>query len=86
MCLLPLRCAIIDVTSEVTMTFHCDAHRGRYVNIFLPGANKTLQLCEVRVFPPAPITGGNAALSDGTSHTDIFVNCFTHFASLSLSS
>ncbi|KAL6476263.1 hypothetical protein MHYP_G00147620 [Metynnis hypsauchen] len=36
--------------SEVTKTYRFRATDGRYVNIFLPGENKILTLCEVEVF------------------------------------
>uniref|UniRef100_A0A8P4KEC5 Fucolectin tachylectin-4 pentraxin-1 domain-containing protein n=1 Tax=Dicentrarchus labrax TaxID=13489 RepID=A0A8P4KEC5_DICLA len=38
------RCGVIHITSAVTMVFNCSQMTGRYVNIFLPGAGKTLQL------------------------------------------
>ncbi|XP_032399874.1 uncharacterized protein LOC116706924 isoform X1 [Etheostoma spectabile] len=44
------RCGVITVTSDVTMTFDCNQIRGRYVNFFLPGVNKRLVLCEVKVY------------------------------------
>ncbi|XP_022531901.1 uncharacterized protein si:ch73-359m17.2 isoform X5 [Astyanax mexicanus] len=43
--------AVIGPTlSEITMTYKFKATRGRFVNIFLPGEDKILSLCEVKVF------------------------------------
>ncbi|XP_072550442.1 uncharacterized protein [Salminus brasiliensis] len=36
--------------SEITKTYRFEATKGRFVNIFLPGKNKILSLCEVKVF------------------------------------
>ncbi|XP_036445226.1 fucolectin-3-like isoform X1 [Colossoma macropomum] len=36
--------------SDVTKTYRFRATEGQYVNIFLPGENKILTLCEVKVF------------------------------------
>ncbi|XP_049424561.1 fucolectin [Epinephelus fuscoguttatus] len=43
------------------MTFNCSQMRGRYVNIFYPG-ERTLQLCELKVFATTRVTGDNVAL------------------------
>ncbi|XP_055506293.1 uncharacterized protein LOC129706219 [Leucoraja erinacea] len=39
---------VISVVNPII--FHCDGFTGRYVNIFIPGNNKILTLCEVQVF------------------------------------
>ncbi|XP_042368626.1 uncharacterized protein LOC121962436 [Plectropomus leopardus] len=56
------RCAVITVSSSVTMTFNCNKMRGRYVNIFHPGVAKIVQLCELKVYATTQITGDNVAL------------------------
>ncbi|XP_042368625.1 fucolectin-5-like [Plectropomus leopardus] len=53
------RCAIITVTSNAVMNFHCSQMRGRYVIILLPGSNRRLQLCEVKVYAASNITGAD---------------------------
>ena len=45
------------------MTFNCNQMKGRYVNIYLPGEVKRLQLCEVKVYANALVSGGNITLS-----------------------
>ncbi|XP_059210378.1 uncharacterized protein LOC131989196 [Centropristis striata] len=55
------RCAVIKLTGEVVMTFHCKMS-GRYVNIFLPGVNVVLTICDVKVYPASEATGVNVAL------------------------
>ncbi|XP_044038965.1 uncharacterized protein LOC122869752 isoform X2 [Siniperca chuatsi] len=44
------------------MAFSCSGMEGRYVNIFIPGVQKTLQLCEIKVYATTDITGANVAL------------------------
>ncbi|XP_068444392.1 uncharacterized protein [Clinocottus analis] len=56
------RCAVITHTHAVTMVFHCRGMQGRYVAIVLPGANRTLVLCEVKVYAVVKVTGANVAL------------------------
>ena len=52
--LLPIfRCAFIThIKAGKTSTFHCEggSMAGRFVNIIIPGTNKTLTLCEVEVY------------------------------------
>ncbi|XP_055506238.1 uncharacterized protein LOC129706200 [Leucoraja erinacea] len=43
-------CATVDSVSATTLTFNCDGFIGRYVNIIIPGQDKTLTLCAVEVF------------------------------------
>lgn len=44
------RCAVISsYPAWEVMTFQCSGIEGRYVNVFLPGCNKHLSLCEVEV-------------------------------------
>ncbi|XP_063055656.1 uncharacterized protein LOC134449570 [Engraulis encrasicolus] len=45
----PLCDVISSFPAWETKAFHCRAHLGRYVNIFLPGCDKHLALCEVEV-------------------------------------
>nr|XP_033962441.1 uncharacterized protein LOC117464019 [Pseudochaenichthys georgianus] len=56
------RCAVVPVSSSVKMTFHCNLKQVRYVNIFRPGSQSMIQVCEVKVFAATPITGVNVAL------------------------
>lgn len=58
---LPIRCAVISISNDVTMAFNCNL-KGRYVNIFLPGEGRILQLCEVKVYATALVSGGKATL------------------------
>ncbi|XP_043923723.1 fucolectin-like isoform X2 [Protopterus annectens] len=45
------RCTTISsIPLGATYTFPCSGMVGRYVNIFLPGENKMLSLCEVQVY------------------------------------
>nr|XP_033465040.1 fucolectin-1 [Epinephelus lanceolatus] len=60
------RCAVNTLTSDHIMNFHCNQMRGRYINVFLPGVNRRLQLCEVKVYATNHLTGGNATLNDGS--------------------
>ncbi|KAK5848246.1 hypothetical protein PBY51_005877 [Eleginops maclovinus] len=55
------RCAVITVTSNATITFNCIHMQGRYVNVILPGVNKYLSLCEVKVYATTQLTGANVA-------------------------
>uniref|UniRef100_A0A673K2T8 Fucolectin-6-like n=1 Tax=Sinocyclocheilus rhinocerous TaxID=307959 RepID=A0A673K2T8_9TELE len=52
------------IPSGGTKTFDFKPVKGRYVNIFLPGTNKYLTLCEVEVF------AGNVALK-GVAHQSV---------------
>ncbi|XP_036394348.1 uncharacterized protein LOC118784294 [Megalops cyprinoides] len=45
----PLCAVIPSFPPWETFTFQCDEMEGRYVNIFLPGCHKYLNLCEVEV-------------------------------------
>eukprot|EP00063_Salmo_salar_P081500 XP_014056335.1 PREDICTED: uncharacterized protein LOC106605344 isoform X1 [Salmo salar] len=45
----PLCAVISSYPAWEVMTFQCSGIEGRYVNIFLPGCNKHLSLCEVEV-------------------------------------
>ncbi|XP_037615503.1 uncharacterized protein LOC119482155 [Sebastes umbrosus] len=65
------RCAVITGTNDIYMTFHCNPMRGRYVIIFLPGVNRTLQLCEVKVYP-ATVTGANVALGGVAAQSSLW--------------
>ncbi|KAM7366471.1 hypothetical protein PAMP_015909 [Pampus punctatissimus] len=56
------RCAVITINQvSPIMTFNCNQMKGRYVNIYLPGKGKKLQLCEVKVYATALVSGGNIA-------------------------
>ncbi|KAL7374933.1 hypothetical protein ABVT39_009345 [Epinephelus coioides] len=55
------RCAVNTLTSDHIMNFHCNQMRGRYVNVFLPGVNRRLQLCEVKVYATNHLTGADVA-------------------------
>ncbi|KAK1895842.1 Fucolectin-5 [Dissostichus eleginoides] len=45
------RCALISsIPAGFTETFECNGMDGRYVNIFLPGRNEYLLICEVEVY------------------------------------
>ncbi|GLD68503.1 uncharacterized protein AKAME5_001981600 [Lates japonicus] len=45
------RCAVIpSIPAGQTATFQCGGMEGRFVNVYLPGANKVLTLCEVEVY------------------------------------
>uniref|UniRef100_A0AAR2KML6 Fucolectin tachylectin-4 pentraxin-1 domain-containing protein n=1 Tax=Pygocentrus nattereri TaxID=42514 RepID=A0AAR2KML6_PYGNA len=52
--------------SEVTKTYRFRATEGRYVNIFLPGENKILTLCEVEVFADEEFRPESLYLHDQT--------------------
>lgn len=43
-------CGTVVSVALTTIIFNCDGFIGRYVNIFLPGQDKILTLCEVEVF------------------------------------
>ncbi|XP_070958100.1 uncharacterized protein [Oncorhynchus clarkii lewisi] len=45
----PLCAVISSYPAWEVMTFQCSGIEGRYVNVFLPGCNKHLSLCEVEV-------------------------------------
>ncbi|XP_039678937.1 uncharacterized protein LOC120573323 isoform X2 [Perca fluviatilis] len=64
------RCGVVTVTSDVTMTFHCNQMIARYVNIVIPGVNKRLTLCEVKVF--AYFTGANMALGGVAAQSSLY--------------
>ncbi|XP_059211220.1 uncharacterized protein LOC131989882 isoform X2 [Centropristis striata] len=66
------RCAVIKVTSEVVMAFHCSKFSGRYVNIYLPKVNRRLQLCEVKVYGASKATGANVALGGEATQSSVF--------------
>ncbi|XP_032894004.1 uncharacterized protein LOC116984049 [Amblyraja radiata] len=56
-------CGIVQVASKTaTFTFYCKGFIGRYVNVFIPGPDKILALCEVEVFgfymPTGTVTTG----------------------------
>ncbi|XP_078280558.1 uncharacterized protein LOC144607535 [Rhinoraja longicauda] len=43
-------CGIVEVVGGKTITLNCGNSIGKYVNIIIPGVNKSLALCEVEVF------------------------------------
>ncbi|XP_064410081.1 fucolectin-like [Latimeria chalumnae] len=43
------KCGAVTLAKQ-TMEFQCNSMTGRYVNVYLPGINKALHLCEVEVF------------------------------------
>ncbi|XP_032893941.1 uncharacterized protein LOC116984017 [Amblyraja radiata] len=43
-------CVTVDSVAMTTLTFNCAGRVGRYVNIFIPGHDKILTLCEVEIF------------------------------------
>ncbi|XP_038832175.1 fucolectin-3-like isoform X2 [Salvelinus namaycush] len=45
----PLCAVMSSYSAWEVMTFQCRGIEGRYVNVFLPGCNKDLSLCEVEV-------------------------------------
>lgn len=62
------RCGIVQVASKTaTFTFYCNGFIGRYVNVFIPGPDKILALCEVEVFgfymPTGVVTDGGGIAS-----------------------
>ncbi|XP_044150500.1 uncharacterized protein LOC122938780 isoform X3 [Bufo gargarizans] len=45
------RCGVItSMDYGQTLAFECDGMEGRYVSIFIPGANRSVTICEVQVF------------------------------------
>ncbi|XP_040263665.1 uncharacterized protein LOC120979167 isoform X2 [Bufo bufo] len=45
------RCGVItSMDYGQTLAFECDGMKGRYVSIFIPGANRSVTICEVQVF------------------------------------
>ncbi|KAG9328565.1 hypothetical protein JZ751_009629 [Albula glossodonta] len=48
----PVCAQISSIPAGGTITFQCEEMEGRYVNIFLPGTEKRLTLCEVEVHGP----------------------------------
>uniref|UniRef100_A0A3P9Q8I7 Si:ch211-215k15.4 n=1 Tax=Poecilia reticulata TaxID=8081 RepID=A0A3P9Q8I7_POERE len=45
------RCAVISTISPgSTETYQCNGMDGRYINVFIPGRNEYLTLCEVEVY------------------------------------
>uniref|UniRef100_A0A3Q3EKR7 Fucolectin tachylectin-4 pentraxin-1 domain-containing protein n=1 Tax=Labrus bergylta TaxID=56723 RepID=A0A3Q3EKR7_9LABR len=45
------RCAVVDnIPAGATVEFQCNGMDGRYVNVFIPGKEEYLTLCEVEVY------------------------------------
>ncbi|XP_038586833.1 uncharacterized protein LOC119911929 [Micropterus salmoides] len=55
------RCGVITVINEIKYVFNCDQMEGRYVNVFIRGVGRRLQLCEVKVYATTTLTGTNVA-------------------------
>ncbi|XP_031431792.1 uncharacterized protein LOC105906721 [Clupea harengus] len=72
---------ISSIPAGRTLTFTWDKGvEGRYVNVFLPGNNKLLTLCEVEVYGyPAP-DGENVALRGKATQSDLHSNGFAYNA------
>ncbi|XP_031431786.1 fucolectin-like [Clupea harengus] len=72
---------ISSIPAGRTLTFTWDKGvEGRYVNVFLPGNNKNLTLCEVEVYGyPAP-NGENVALRGKATQSDLHSNGFAYNA------
>ncbi|KAJ8252207.1 hypothetical protein COCON_G00215190 [Conger conger] len=77
-------CAVISHIEGDSVTFKCHEMQGRYVNVFLPGNDKYLTLCEVEVNGSAipnghnvtSINPGNLALRGNASQSSVLGNGF----------
>lgn len=50
------RCAVLNgISLGESVSVSCDVE-GRYVNVFLPGTDKTLTLCEVEVYEAGTVS------------------------------
>ncbi|XP_077096478.1 uncharacterized protein LOC143747549 isoform X3 [Siphateles boraxobius] len=58
-----LAATVVSIPAGVTKTFKFKPINGRYVNIFIPGRNKYLTLCEVEVFAGNLAVGATAVQS-----------------------
>ncbi|XP_062395744.1 uncharacterized protein LOC134083436 [Sardina pilchardus] len=54
--------------------------QGRYLNVFLPGTNKLLTLCEVEVYGYLAPNGENVALKGKATQSDLYGNGFAYNA------
>ncbi|XP_073692858.1 uncharacterized protein [Garra rufa] len=66
--------ATILTVPDGTQTFEFEVVNGRYVNIFLPGNDETLTLCEVEVFAGNIALGGTAVQSSTYSEIAVAQN------------
>ncbi|XP_030638987.1 uncharacterized protein LOC115819623 [Chanos chanos] len=63
-------CAVISTfPAWETQTFYCNGMKGRYLNIFLPGCDKHLSLCEVEVNARTDSDSNNKGNHKGQVHS-----------------
>ncbi|KAL2084800.1 hypothetical protein ACEWY4_020318 [Coilia grayii] len=67
------RAALIgSIPAGGRQTFNITEFKGRYVNVYLPGNNKALTLCEVEVYGYLAPTGENVALRGKATQSDLY--------------
>ncbi|XP_032893886.1 uncharacterized protein LOC116983989 [Amblyraja radiata] len=66
------RCGTFAAVALTTLTFNCDGFEGQYVNIFLPGQDKILTLCEVEIFASESPQTENVALRMRATQSSIY--------------
>ncbi|XP_073714859.1 uncharacterized protein [Misgurnus anguillicaudatus] len=60
-------CAIIDgIPANESHTYYCNGLMGYYINVFLPGDNKNLSLCELWVYREENLATGAAVIQSST--------------------
>ncbi|XP_063049250.1 uncharacterized protein LOC134443334, partial [Engraulis encrasicolus] len=69
----------IPAGESQTFTFSSGVS-GRYVNVFLPGPERTLSLCEVEIYGYLAPTGENVALRGKATQSDLYGNGFAYNA------